>query len=268
MSTKFPPIHLSHEAIDDAIEATRAAGDIEICGFFVPQNTKGQYHFVQCKNQALSPQTHFEISADEFAPYRDRQDIIIVHSHPNGPNYPSYADLSSAKSLGLVCALIAPRSIHLDGALQEERYEIILYGRPCLHSLTHRTYRHGVTDCYSYVRDMLATHYDIVMSDVAREWGWWDEGQDYYNDHLRDYDFEIIEDEDSLKKGDVFIARLRSSVDNHSGIYCGQGLIKHHLAGRYPVDRERLISIEPVSRMSPFVRLWLRHKSLQNTPEG
>lgn len=245
-----------------AFDATMRAGPQEICGLFVRDKKSGTYHFIACKNQATNPQTHFEISEAEFAPYRHRDDVIIVHSHPQGPNYPSVADLSLAQTTGLTCALIAPL-LKTSKQGDDAAYELIFYGPPCLASLTSRIYRHGVTDCFGYMRDVFAQDYQIIVPDMPREWGWWEGGDNFYQDHFAAYGFEMLDEAADLQKGDVFIARLRANVDNHGGIYWGHGLIKHHLAGRAPVDRGRLVTEEPIARMQPFIRYWLRHKSLQ-----
>ena len=264
--TRLSPIILSAEAVDDALCATRKAGAEEICGLFVPQGTTGDYDFIQMANQSADRTQKFEISADDFAPYQDRDDVIIVHSHPQGPAYPSYEDLSLARRMGLVGALIVPLAD--EGA---DSYEIVLYGRACLASLSHRIYRHGVTDCFGFARDYLAHHHQIIVPDMPREWGWWQDGQDLYRDHFKDYGFVMLDEEAALQKGDVFIARLRAPVDNHGGVYCGQGLIKHHLASRHPVDRARLVTTEPLSRLQPYISFWLRHNTLfggQEAPTG
>ncbi len=141
-------------------------------------------------------------------------------------------------------------------------FELILFGRPNLVSLTERIYRHGVTDCYGFVRDYLAAHHDVLLPDMPRSWAWWDEGQNLYRDYFESYGFVMVDEAQDLQQGDVFVARLRAPVDNHGGVYCGHGLIRHHLAGRYPVDRGRLVTCEPVSRIQPFISFWLRHETL------
>ena len=259
----FAAITLSAEAIDDAICATKNAGAEEICGIFVPDRKTGDTQFIQMANQSPDKTEKFEISAEDFMPYQNRNDVIITHSHPHGPAYPSYEDLALARRMGLVCALIAP--LEEQGA---DSYEIVLYGRACLTSLSRRIYRHGVTDCFGFARDYLAQNHQIILPDMPREWGWWDIGHDYYREHFKAYGFVMLDDEADLQKGDVFIARLRSPVDNHGGVYCGQGLIQHHLASRYPVDRSRLVTTEPLSRMQPFISFWLRHESLSAIGEG
>lgn len=246
-------------AKEDAIRAVVAAGSAEICGLFVPDEAVG-YRFVQMDNQASQKKTHFEMAEEDFAPYRDKAGIMLVHSHPHGPNYPSYHDIATTAALGITSVLIAPSEGGVHG------YEFIYFGPAGLHGIEARTYRFGVTDCFACVRDIYAQSHQIILPDMPREWGWWEERKSYFERYYRSFGFHKLQEGAMLQEADVFIARLRAPVDNHSGYYAGNGLIIHHLAGRYPVDKSRLVTTEPVTRMQPFIHYWLRHDTMKDTP--
>ena len=243
---------VSQQAIDEAIRQTIKASPHEICGFFVP-DPDGLWHFHLCKNLASDTKNFFTISYDDYAPYQNNLNLIIVHSHPTGPAFPSYQDMQLACDAKLIGAIIAPD--------RDNDYGCIFYGGFHPPPFTNRIYRHGVTDCYGLVRDYYAAYFDIALDDVPREWDWWHKHKDYYRDHFKAFDFHILEDAADLQKGDLCLMRLRSSVDNHCGIYDGNGLILHHLAGREAVDHTRFVRHEPIMRLMPFITLFLRHNS-------
>ena len=121
-----------------------------------------------------------------------------------------------------------------------------------------RGFRHGVTDCYSLIRDYYRLERDVVLPEFPRDWEWWCNEQDLYRDGFGKAGFERLVDVD-LRPGDVFLAQIRSGVPNHGGVYLGDGLALHHLAARLPVDATRLSRREPIDRWMKFISHWLRY---------
>lgn len=245
---------VSADAIHQAVLATKASAPREICGYF-SQDPSTHWHFTQCRNLSADPDNAFEVSHHHLSQIRQKTHPILVHSHPKGPGYPSYQDMQMLASLGLPGAVIVPSSPSPDG------YVCLFYGGVQPLDITRRGFCHGVTDCFALVRDYYAAHFNIVLPDYPREWAWWHHGHNYYRDHYARYDFVSLRPEEPLQKGDICLMKMRSDVDNHSGIYVGEGCIIHHLAGRDPVDKSRLVRRDSVMRLLPFITLWLRHRS-------
>lgn len=231
------------------ITAAQSAAPAEICGLILTGETPPQ--LVPLPNQASDPTCQFELAAADFAPYADRVDVALYHSHPNGPPYPSEADLALAQHLARPCFIIA--------LSPEAAPEIIRYGPPQPLDLPHRIFRHGVTDCYGLIRDYYHETYEITLPDQPRRWGWWDTGDDFYRDQFAAFGFEQLAPETAPQTGDIFVAQMRSPVPNHGGIYVGGGLILHHPAGQAPLDHSRLARTEPLLRYRPFIVFWLRY---------
>lgn len=96
--------------------------------------------------------------------------------------------------------------------------------------LLNRIYIAGFQDCYTVVRDFYSQNYEITLPNYARP------------DNFQDEDFNLIgmlkNNPDFLSKpanrnllvaGDVLTFRVASNVENHFGVYVGNGLFIHHL---------------------------------------
>lgn len=119
--------------------------------------------------------------------------------------------------------------------------------------LVGRVYQHGITDCYSLIRDYYRNEKNTTIPDYPRNDNWWYHGQNLYLDNFESAGFKVI-DAKNVKVGDVFLAQVKSDVPNYGGIcYSDNGLILHHL-------RNRLSVIEPVYRWQKYIRYWLRFK--------
>ena len=104
-------------------------------------------------------------------------------------------------------------------------------GVPVL-DLEKRPFQHGITDCYSLIRDYFRTQRDIPLDEFPRDWEWWlEDGVNLYEQNFRSQGFEVIGAED-VQEGDCFLAQIRSPVINHAGVYVGNGLILHQLGMR------------------------------------
>ena len=182
----------------------------------------------------------------------------IVHSHPGGPSWPSYADMKSQIDSGLIWHIAVVRVAETPD-IQEEVFSFGM--KPELR--LDLGYRHGAADCYSLIRGYYAERLGITLPDVPRDWAWWQDGHDLYENGLKRSGFARVE-EGSLNIGDVFLARVRSRVVNHAGIWLGDGLILHHIGGRDGVNLEKLPQQEPAERWMKFIDGWIRHQSLRH----
>jgi len=234
-------------AIDAAIMAHAETDPRrEICG--IVTGTAGTPHYHPLSNAAPDPKNHFVIRAVDMR--RHDEVLAIVHSHPQGPAYPSAHDMAQQTASALPWGIAVPRP--------HEHAGVFWMGgaRP---ALMQRPYRHGVTDCYALVRDWFLTKRGITLMDWPRDWSWWDNGADLYQDNFAAAGFVMLGEEASLAGGDVGLLALRGPVINHAVIWLGDGLILHHLAGQDGFDPDRPPRREPASRWLRYVKYWIRY---------
>ncbi len=151
----------------------------ESCGLIVA----GAY--VPCFNYAADPENDFKIAGEDFIGHAPNVQAV-VHSHPNGPFYPSNRDMQGQLQTALPWFITAT-----DG---ERASDPVQWGdRSDIPALVGRDFMHGITDCYSLVRDVFALgkdrlaeqgidwpHEPIVMPEVPRDDNWWVGEDDLY----------------------------------------------------------------------------------------
>lgn len=235
----------------------------ESCGFIV----NGAYRPMQ--NIAADPATHedkpdcgcrlcaFEVSdADYLANVEGLQ--AVVHSHPGGPAYPSKADMFHQESSAVAWIILT-----LDG----ERFgPTTVWGGDCpVEPLIGREFIHGVTDCYSLIRDVFALgrdklaeqgigwpHPPIQLPLFPRNDAWWEQSEDnFYEEKPQQIGFvEICPTQ--VRPGDVFLGQIRSDRLNHGGVLLENNLILHHLP-------QRLSRREPAGLWARCAEKWIRY---------
>ncbi|XKE45760.1 NlpC/P60 family protein [Halomonas organivorans] len=204
-------------------------------------------------NVAEDPRATFRVAKRDLAAAQARGLCAVVHSHPNGPDHPSEADMRGQVASGVPWGIIAT-----DG---EACLPPFWWGGDARPPLVGRGFRHGVTDCYALIRDYYLLEHGIALPEFPRAWEWWRHGQDLYRDGFPRAGFRRIEPEEA-RPGDMFFAQLRSPVPNHGGVLLEGGLALHHKTGRQAVDATRLSMREPIARWLPHITHWLRHEEL------
>lgn len=249
---------LATSAIDAAKAHARAEYPKEACGFVV----SGKY--VPCKNIAEDPLNEFEIAVAVYKKHLLAGGLeAVIHSHPDGPFFPSEADMSTQLNMNLAWGIIP---------LDDERMgELQLWGgKTPIPDVIGRTFMHGITDCYSLIRDTYRLGKDrlaeqgifdwpfppIELPDFARPDNWWED---------TDYDFYEVEPpklgfvevkQHEVQAGDLFFIKINEhkyGKFNHAGIYLGNNLILHHLP-------QRLSRREPGSLWGRQAGKWMRYK--------
>lgn len=202
------------------------------------------------ENIAEEPNEQFRLKKEDTLRIYENGLLAIVHSHPDQFHCPSAQDMKGQSESGVpwgICKTVEGQSTEiLWFGDQIEKKQLI--GRPFVH---------GVTDCYNLIRDYYKETYQIELKDYPRDWEWWLK-QNLYEEFFGDCGFEIVQDQPQC--GDVFLAKIKSNVFNHGGIYLGKELILHHLTSTKPIDFSRISKREPISRWNNFIRLWLRYK--------
>jgi cell wall-associated NlpC family hydrolase len=195
-------------------------------------------------NTHPTPETHFKIDDARLAELVLQPLQAIVHSHPDQPAHPSEADMRQQLATNVPWGIVP--------VVQGHAGIPFFWGTGVpVPELVGRPFRHGVTDCYSMIRDWYRLERNIVLPDYARSWEWWNTGGNLYDEYFADAGFAPIHGDPEI--GDVFLSQIRSPVTNHAGIYIGEGLILHHLT-------DRLSRREPVYGWQKFITRWIRHQ--------
>lgn len=238
----------------------RACYPRECCGLVVA----GQYF--ECENTAADPLHDFEIS-DPLLQDAGADLQAIIHSHPDGPHYPTERDQAQQIAWGVPWGLIV--------ATADSAANPIWFGdgAPIAPLLT-RGFRWGVTDCYSIIRDWYRLRRRIILPNFARAWGHWDrdvmgdKARSLYVDNFpragfRDLQLVPANSPSILRHvlpGDVPLMRVQSPVyPNHAGVVTEDFNLLHHYTAFDPVDLSRPPKHDPVGRWVPFVTHWLRY---------
>lgn len=215
----------------------------EVCGYINENN-----EFVELTNNSPDRENAFEIGT---LPHGAK---AIVHSHPGGPFYPSELDMKQQLATALPWGICSFSDIHC---------ETFWFGDECPKApLIGRGFRHGVTDCYSLIRDFYKVVHDIELMEFPRSWQWWNTDKKLYLEGFAETGFREVNVSEILP-GDVFFATVghEAKSANHAGVYIGNGLILHHSAGRQGYDPSRLSTVESGARWMHLVTKVVRHEN-------
>lgn len=226
----------------------------ESCGVLVGNQ------YVPCKNTHANPDKGFRLEAAQWARLVVDGDVqAVIHSHPNGPQYPSADDMRDQVACGVTYGIVPCRE---NGA-----GKVFFWGDDVpKEPLLERGFRHGVTDCYSLIRDWYRAERGLTLPEVPREWGWWNAergpGLDLYLDTYKAAGFKSMGRRADLQVGDiVLIQSADSPVVNHAGVYIrdrGDYLIHHTSTVGY--DPQKKAARDPVSLYGQFVRDVIRYQ--------
>lgn len=201
------------------IEQAKKEFPRESCGLLIIR--KGKQFYKPCRNMAIGSD-NFVLDPNDYAAADEEGEIVaVIHSHPNAAPKPSQADLVACEASGLPWHIVG---------IPSEKWEYIEpsgYIAP----LVGRKWSHGVLDCYAIIRDWYKLELNIELLDFYRADDWWKRGENLYLDNFSKAGFVKTTLED-LKKGDVILMTINSSVPNHGAIYLGDSLILHHVHGR------------------------------------
>ena len=260
-------MHAFTEAFEDARKHARQCYPQESCGLIV----KGVY--APCENHALPVEAHIEgdpdcpcklcsfvISGKDMMRFDPSEIEMILHSHPDGPMFPSKADMQGQIETGLPWGIIS---------LDHDRigYPKVWGGE--IPPLLGREFLHGVTDCYSMIRDTFALGreklaengisdvwpYDpVILPEFARADAWWEGDEDLYQTEPFKIGFREVKLHEA-RPGDVFLMSIKSEKLNHGGVLVTNDLIMHHLPLR--VSRREAAGI-----WARHAARWLRYEGV------
>ncbi|MXW02220.1 MAG: glycoside hydrolase [Holophagales bacterium] len=210
-------------------EWPREAGGVIRCGGFFP-----------LENLHPDPERHWEFETDDIESVE-----AVIHSHPDGCAFPSRADMEAQIALDLPHGIVPMTDV---GAAMPFFWPDT--GRPYLG----RPYRHGVTDCYTLLRDWYARERGLELPAVAYEWRWSEDSPalDLYTSWRRRLDWAEV-DPAEAQPGDAVLFRMAGSrVANHAGVLLEGGLLLHHPSPK-PYDPTCLSRRTPLGRLARYV---------------
>lgn len=213
------------EVIAAAKEHAWSVWPNESCGFAV--NRRGRLVYRACHNIAERPWTDFMIAPEEYADATFEGEIVaVIHSHPGAAGTPSLKDQAMHKASGLDWIIIGFPEGQL-GAMDVVTLSAVTEKPP----LTGRVFIHGVSDCYSLIRDYYAQELQIVLPDFPRQDEWWNRGEDLYLKHYAEAGFREVH---NLQQNDLILMTIASTKINHGAVLVRpeSGVILHHLTGR------------------------------------
>lgn len=233
----------------------------ESCGFIV-----GDRYFA-CHNLSETPLTDFEIDDPRYdAAVKSGSLKAIIHSHPNGPIFPTQHDMEQQIATDVPWVIITLNA--------ETIGKIVAWGDKLpMAPILGRPFVHGVFDCYSAIRDVFRAGSErlkafeigwpfppIELAQVPRDDNWWQSDQDLYRDHLQTQGFTIISRSEA-RPGDGFLVKVGDSRANpkgrlnHAGLLVDHNQILHHLPGR-------LSRREPAGVWGRAADIWVRHSGM------
>ncbi|RYD48555.1 MAG: hypothetical protein EOP83_26370, partial [Verrucomicrobiaceae bacterium] len=173
----------------------------------------------------------------------------IIHSHPNGPFYPSEADMQGQLESGIAWGITIC-------AGSSASVPLMWGGDTPKAPLEGRDFIHGIQDCYALAKDYYKQELGIELMDMAREDNWWLSETKNKNFYMAFHDMVGFVKVDELQPHDLVLMKIVSSTANHVAIYTGGDEILHHLAER------KSLRETGVMRWKKHIVGYFRHKSL------
>lgn len=224
----------------------------ESCGVVID----GKYQPLE--NLAPDKENYFSIDPAVFV---GMEVEAIIHSHPNGVPVPSEADMTSQIATAVPWGLFASKK---DDVTETINHTAVLWfgDQVPRYPLLGRPFVHGLLDCYGLIRDVYLEELGVHLIDFPRDWEWWLQGKNLYDDCFKKAGFRKISERE-VKKYDLIISSLamRDGTPNHGSLYYGDDLVIHHIAASSPVDFSRLSAIVPAAPYLKRAVFFLRHES-------
>lgn len=187
-------------------------------------------------NQSSEPGQH--VALDPISIAGLGPDDILVHSHPDGLQCPSALDMKSQAQLGIPFIVLPVGKGGPTGKAFAFGYteDLPLLGRP---------FRHGVLDCYSLCRSFYREEMGLELTDVPRDWEWWNQDPplNLYIEGYASQGFTEVPVSDT-RPGDAILFALRSRIVQHAAIVIDSHRILHHPAGLREFDPTRLSTFD------------------------
>jgi proteasome lid subunit RPN8/RPN11 len=190
----------------------------EVCGLFVV--SEGLLTYVPCNNHAFDTKNSFLIHPADFVRCSDIGDVIAVgHSHVIGSSDPSNEDRVNSENCLLPFVIFQPHELTI--AAYEPRGE--------MQPLIGRTWRLGVSDCYTLVRDYYKTQ-SLELQDYLRNDAACLKTESLFLKHFAENGFREVSGPPRLNDG--LLIQVLADIPNHVAVMVEDNLILHHIQNR------------------------------------
>lgn len=217
--------------------------------------------YIRVKNIHKKPQQHFQIATVVFQGYLPRLKAI-VHSHPNQkvlePSLDDQQLIVSYKTTGGIVRVVPDPNTKEPQASPITWWGAIPNRNP--QPLEGREFVYGITDCFGIVRDWYYMNRSIVLYDMPRTYGWWDDQShpcwNMIENNVEAMGFKKHKYQSaSVRRGDVMFMSLRSklNITNHLALYEGGDSIIHHLPSSRGSLKASLSKRDILSRYIPYI---------------
>jgi proteasome lid subunit RPN8/RPN11 len=192
--------------------------------------------YLPCENIHEDPENAFRIDPEIVTEHTIAGTLLaVVHSHPNGPNYPSFADQKFQIDSGLPWGIVPVIAVTAeDGSDVPVASDIIWWGDTLpIPPLERRMFIWGVFHCYGLYRDWLRLERGVTIMNFPCSEDFIKDGENPFVERAEitgHLNLGKIPMED-LQFGDLVVGKLRGDFPNHCGIYLGGDDLLHHPAG-------------------------------------
>ncbi len=233
-----PQAPFTEEVLEAAGRHAASEAPNESCGLV----RAGRY--VACENVSPEPWHEFIIAKEQITEALAAGDLEgVIHSHPDGPWYPTKADAEGQIATGVPWAIVVPGEESAELACHWGGERPPVFAGDGTH--VQRKFRHYVADCYSLMEDFYR-EIGIDLPKVPREWNWWRTSESLYTDHLEQAGFAVISSDPTqfaalVRPNDAFLFAIRSGgKPNHAAAYLGDGKMLDHV----PRQLSRVIGVQ------------------------
>ena len=236
------PAEWTESVADQARRHTAEAYPAEAVGIVTAD---GRY--VRLENRSATPGEEIALSDDDLVAVAGAS--VFFHSHPDGLSCPSEQDMRYQQQLGIPFVIMCL-----------PMYDCFCWGDTLRDApIESRSFRHGVHDCCTLIRDWYKIEYGVTFPHAPRGWSWWTKTkQNLYLDNFKLSGFVQIPFNEATR-GDVVLFQWNYRVPMHAAIIMDQFMMLHHAAGVRETDRSRLSCQVPRGRYNQHVVMTLRY---------
>jgi cell wall-associated NlpC family hydrolase len=222
-------VQLSEKTLADWTAYVLAEYPKEACAYVVDGN------LYPVTNLSETPEQTFKVDAVERIKAHAVGNVeAFLHSHPyklenSNPQWnhewATKADMITWNSDNLPWGIVATDG---EGLTQVVWYDDSM---EAIAPLVGREFISGKHDCYSVIRDHYRLNLGIPLVNYSRGMGWWDEGDNLYEENYTKAGFvEVSIDDIQIK--DVLLMKLNTVVPSHAAVVTSTNEILHHCIGR------------------------------------
>lgn len=202
----------------------------ESCGLVLRDGDSTWYR--PCTNVHSSPEKAWEIGQEEILEAMEGKELLaVVHSHPNGPNYPSLTDQEQQLISGDTWGIVPVHGTNVGEEIVPIPSDIIWWGDKLpMPPLKRRRFIWGVFHCYQLYRDWIKQEWGVVIPAFPCSIDFVKDGYSIFLDNCEQAGLRNLGkvDMSELQVGDMLVGHLRGDFPNHCGVYLGGDDFLHH----------------------------------------